>query len=275
MKKSLYLAYSFIQFFTLLLSIENVCYCIFASDLQLFSSIFLFFIPCQRFLSTGNCNEILILSLFIVISLALFIFSTKELFNKATKKSIFLPAYYFWFITATFISLLADSSNTKGVMNYLLNSEEIWTVVYNIIPIILGAFVIFAKLTEVQNNIRNLDNCIKSEYFTPEGFQMQAKSYNQIFRTAKGVPVISSLCFLFSILMIYISDNVHVFLNFLYGLTFAIILIISFGNVYEFKRYKNVTHKAPPSKDFFIKMSLMQIISVVLFVLSFAFISFI
>lgn len=89
MRRIYYIIFTFFQGILILSTIINLIFCIItSSNTIVFTSIYLPFIPYFRFLKSGNIAEVFALLLFLAITITLYIFCVKELFNENNKKHL-------------------------------------------------------------------------------------------------------------------------------------------------------------------------------------------
>lgn len=124
-------------------------------------------------------------------------------------------------------TIIISLTNTKFFASY--NPRIIFVFLYSIMILLL------VKWSELNKNIRK-DTAHNSEDFLPENFQMHAKSYQQITRTAKGPPVAELACFLMSLYFWYLDDE-FVFFKDLTYLMVSILAVMIFLVLYMNANY--------------------------------------
>lgn len=237
----------------------NLFYNVLLSEKKIFfTSISLFFVPYFRFWDNGGFEEILFLFLFTIITVILFIVSSKELLDPSNRKAPYTILNIFWIMMSTFITLIVEINNKL----FLPSLDIIYFYMFVIVFIFL---IVFAKWSD-QNKVIREKPLNSKEEFLPENFQFQTKSYQQIARTAKGTPVIAFSCFLFSLFLWYLDKDITIFRNFLYGIVLVLIVIISIGTFVDCKRFEKRTGEKPPTSHFLRRLIIMQVISIMLFV---------
>lgn len=272
MKKFYYALIALLQGGMILSSIINILYCLITSDQKLFNTtIFLVFIPFIRFAKSNNILELLILIVFILISIVLFIKSIKELFDEKNKKAPFLALNGLWFIGSTggamFLCLNSDFS-------IFLDEEHIpLLVIYGIMYLML-LIELMIKWNKQNNNITAQRTLHRDKYLL-ENFQLRPTGYAQIKRTAKGSPIVAVICFFLCLLICYLNFELFKYCYLLYAISAVIMVMIFVSTLFDFRKYKSVSKDQPPTENYLKKLCKMQIISFLLFSLSFLLILFI
>ena len=205
----------------MIISLINVIYNLIESVQSVFitkvflGSIYIFFIPYNRYINNDNVFELLILFLLFVISFMVLFFSAKELLNNKNIKYPFTIANILWFDFILIIPLLIVSSHDKDFLEYFSCSNFIYGYL-SIFIMILQIIVMIMKSFNYYRMVKN-NSILAKEEFLFETFSWHAKSYKQIKRTALGIPVITILTFFFSLLLEYINTEKSIILiDFLY-----------------------------------------------------------
>lgn len=264
MKKIYYNFVIILQGTMILSTIINIVYCFIVSKVDIFlTSIFLMFVPLNRFLNENNYYELLVLLFFGAITIIFYIFSVKETLNKYIEKTPFLIINALWFYISNFSIMFLDSNEATIILQ--VNPIFISIVAISLILLIILKWIDLNKLYR-NKSIPNFEDPL------PENFQLQAKSYEQIKRTALGTAVISIGVFLFNLLLIYINNTssiLLIFRNFMYSFCMFFEIIIFFGTIHDCKAFEKKTGQKPPLKKFLKKLNIIQILSIVLLAISF------
>lgn len=225
-----------------------------------------FFVPCNRYLESGSIIEIFVLLAFIVISIVLYIFASRDLLNRKNRNSAFIILNTFWFLisySVVFIFMNPDE------INVLMSSEGFILSMLELIPSFLLLLMLICKGLD-QKNLRRKEPDPTKEEFLPENFQMRSISYRQIKRTAMGTPVIAAVCFLLCLYIRYLNGLlVAQTINFLYALSAIFIVIIFIGTIVECRSFEKRTGQKPPTENFLKKLNIVQIVSFILFALTY------
>ena len=264
----------------MIISLINVIYNLIESVQSVFitkvflGSIYIFFIPYNRYINNDNVFELLILFLLFVISFMVLFFSAKELLNNKNIKYPFTIANILWFDFILIIPLLIVSSHDKDFLEYFSCSNFIYGYL-SIFIMILQIIVMIMKSFNYYRMVKN-NSILAKEEFLFETFSWHAKSYKQIKRTALGIPVITILTFFFSLLLEYINTEKSIILiDFLYIMvTFLSVFILISVNI-EYNHYKKNYKEKIPYTDFLKYLNVIQIISIVCFIVSYFIILFI
>ncbi len=257
MKKLYYGTVMGLQGLMILSTITNIIFYILTGSSNIFlGCIYLIFIPYNRFINSGNIFEILILVLFFLITILLYVLSVREIFNINNTKAPFTILNIIWIMLSYFGVVLAMSNG----VNY--NPIIYMILVIMFIPLML------MKWSD-QNTVMRSKVVTDIEDPLPENFQLAPKSYKQISRTAKGLPVIEIGIFLVSLYFKYLGLQNILALSLLYALTTLLAIIVFFGTIHDCKSFYKKHRTPPPTNNFLKKLSIMQIISLILFVISF------
>ncbi len=264
MKKIYYYFVIAMEGIMIISTLINVIFCLITYKIDIFiTSIYLVFVPINRFLNSNNYFELLLLLFFIGITIVFYIFSAKEILNKKIEKTPFIILNAIWIYMSGICLMFLNSNEAKVILN--LNPIFVSISAVSIIGLII------LKWSDLNKLYRNKP-VPDYEDPLPENFQLKAKSYKQIKRTALGTPVISIGVFLFNLLLVYINSENSVlitFRNLMYGFSIFLELIILFGTIHDCKEFQKITGEKVPKKDFLRKLNAIQIVSIVLFVLSF------
>ena len=131
---------------------------------------------------------------------------------------------------------------------------------------IIQLIVLIMKWLSRNQMVRSNPMLYKEE-FLPEKFTLSAKSYEQIKRTAMGIPVIALAIFITCLLLKYLNNNItFCIITLLYIVSLVIMVSIFFGIIYEFNIFQKRTNKKASTPDFLKKLNKIQIISIIAFV---------
>lgn len=260
-KKILYGIAISVQLIIILSTIINVVVCIISSEnIVFFSSLYFLLVPNMKFAVSCNYLEIVSFIIILLITLYLFIRSSKEYFNFKLKKSIFIPFNTIWIIVSSIFSLVAYNLTNTDALNLCFENMVFYMIVSTFLTVtmVIKVFDVlkYKKLNE------------QSDYNLSDKFQMHAIDYEQVKRTVKLPIYLEMGAIIFSVCMKYCNNDANLlFIPSCIGI--AIFSMISFiGIIYEFYRLKNKLKKEPPN-NFLIKLNIAQIISFVLFAISF------
>lgn len=132
--------------------------------------------------------------------------------------------------------------------------------------------IILTKSFEQNKVMRNKPKLDKEDPL-PENFQMHAKSYAQIKRTAFLISSLEAFAFLSSLYFWYLVSFAKLYINTIYlGFT-ALAIFFFIGIIYDYKLYKKTHKEEPPTKHFLRNLNIMQLVSFSLFALSYLLLS--
>ncbi|MEE0264420.1 MAG: hypothetical protein UD936_02240 [Acutalibacteraceae bacterium] len=276
MKKAVYIIELLLQGAMLVVSLVNIVYNLIEATQAVFvrrvfsGSMYLFFVPYNRYIDTENILELLILLLFFVVSFGLYILSAKELFNDKKIKIPFTVMNFLWFIFSVSVPMFLAVGNEESFAELFIE-KNFSGIVLSCVTMIMITAVLFVKVVNNIKIIRSNPELYKEE-FLPERFQLSAKSYAQIKRTAMGTPVIASGVFIVCLLLKYLNDNITFgVITALYVFSFAIMLFIFVGLIFECKSFKKRNIEKLPAPDFVKSLNKIQIVSMLIFVGSYFF----
>ncbi len=265
--KIIYLIEIFLMSFTFLSTAINIIYDIInCCDDVFFSSVYLLMVPYLNFFKTSSFFELIPFIIFWSISIILAILASREYMNCNIRKIIFIPLTLIWYPISTVPTMIAynlENMNDDTLIGNILFSM--------LMTIFLGIVFIIKFISVFRYNKRNGNK----EILYYENFQLHATDYEQIKRTSLLSPLSAGACFLLCLLIKYLNVKVLRF-YYLFYIIFAIYIIIVFvGIIYECKRYENKTGEKPPTDNFLKNLNIMQIITFILFAVSFLLFAFI
>lgn len=273
MRKIFYLIVVVIQGMMILSTIINIIYCVITTNDKLFnSSIYLLYLPYSRFIKSGNYFDVLILIILLVITIAFYVLSIKEIFDDKNKKAPFLMCNGLWFIFSTAITMWICINTDFSV--YFDGESYIGMAILYGSMYIMHLILLVLKWNKQNKNIR-MQKTLRGDEFLPEHFQLEPTGYAQIVRTAKGSPVIATICFFLCLLICYLNSDLFQTIYLIYGISAAIMVVIFITTIVDFKELKVKSREEPPIKNSLAKLNKMQLISFVLFILSFGVINLI
>lgn len=265
MKRILYYTYIVIQGLVLAVTLANVVYCFATQELVNFgvTTYPLLFVPFYKFNNGGSLLNILTFIAFASFSVYVYIRSAVEFFNCNLRKGIFIGVNFLW---------LLFSSLSCSALNFDLEFSDFVSGEYglSIAPLLLGLAAWLVKVGEMHNVIRADKR--DGEDFLPEEFQLDAKSYKQIERTAKGMPWLAGVSFAVSLLLVYVGGEKFIgmlWINFIYIATAFLIVSNFFICIQQTKKFEKKTGIKMPSEVFLKKINLLHIVTFVLFVASY------
>ncbi len=265
--KIIYLIEIFLMSFTFLSTAINIIYDIInCCDDVFFSSVYLLMVPYLNFFKTSSFFELIPFIIFWSISIILAILASREYMNCKLRKMIFIPLIGLWYIISTAPTIVA--------YNFYNGDDE--TLIGNMLfsmlmTIFLGIVFIIKFISVFRYNKRNGNKEIL--YF--ENFQMHATDYEQIKRTSLLSPLSAIACFLMCLLIKYLNVKILRFYYLFYIIIAMLLIFIFVGIIYECKRYENKTGEKPPTDNFLKNLNIMQIITFILFAVSFLLFAFI
>ena len=271
MKKAVYILELLLQGAMLLISLVNIVYNLIEATQAVFirrvfsGSMYLFFVPYNRYIDTENILELLILALFFSISIGLYLFSAKELFDDKKIKIPFTIMNFLWFIFSVSVPMFMAVDNEESFVELFIEKNFLGLGLSYIAMIMITA-VLFVKVINNIKIIRSNPELYKEE-FLPERFQLSAKSYAQIKRTAMGTPVIALGVFIVCLLLKYFNSSITLgIITALYIGSLAIMLFIFVGLIFECKSFQKRNIEKLPAPDFIKGLNKTQIISMLIFV---------
>lgn len=271
MKKAVYIFELLLQGAMLVISLVNIVYNLIEATQAVFvrrvfsGSMYLFFVPYNRYIDTENILELVILLLFFAVSFGLYIFSAKELFNDKKIKIPFTVMNFLWFIFSVSVPMFIAVVNTENFVELFIEKNFLGLGLSYVTMIMITA-VLVVKVINNNKIIRSNPELYKEE-FLPERFQLSAKSYAQIKRTAMGTPVIALGAFIVCLLLKYLNDNITFgVITALYIFSLAFMIFIFTGLIFECKSFQKRNIEKLPSPNFIKSLNKMQIVSMIIFV---------
>lgn len=271
MKKAVYILELLLQGAMLLISLVNIVYNLIEATQAVFirrvfsGSMYLFFVPYNRYIDTENILELLILALFFSISIGLYLFSAKELFDDKKIKIPFTIMNFLWFIFSVSVPMFMAVDNEESFVELFVEKNFLGLCLSYITMFMIVA-VLHVKVINNIKIIRSNPELYKEE-FLPERFQLSAKSYAQIKRTAMGTPVIALGVFIVCLLLKYFNSSITFgIITALYIGSLAIMLFIFVGLIFECKSFQKRNIEKLPAPDFIKGLNKTQIISMLIFV---------
>lgn len=274
MKKAVYISGLLLQGVMLIISLINIIYNLLEATQAVFirrvfsGSIYLFFIPYNRYLDNGNVFELLILILFFVVSFVLCIFSARELLNDKTIKIPFTIINLLWFNFSVSVPMFIAGDSQESFLELFIEKNFLglslaW------ITILMQIGILFVKVISNNKIIRSNPELYKEE-FLPERFQMSSKSYAQIKRTAMGTPVIASGAFIVCLLLKYLNNTITFGgITALYIFSLIIMIFLFVGLVFECNSFQKKNIEMLPSPNFIKGLNKIQIVSMIVFICSY------
>lgn len=269
MKRALYYLCIVAQGVTLAITLANVIYCFSTNSLVSFgiTSYPLLFVPFYKIYNGGSLYNILAFIVFASFSVFVYVKSTKEFLDRNLRKGVFIGVNYLWslFAYSSCSSLLLD----LDFADFVGGGEYYVTVLL----MLLGLVAMVVKTYESHDVIRA--DRRDGEDFLPEEFQLDAKSYKQIERTAKGMPWFAFVCFVISLVVLYVGGEKFIsmlWISFMYIATAFLMIINFFICINQTKKFEKRTGLKMPSEDFLKKINVLQITTFILFVLSYLFV---
>ena len=266
MKRVLYYTYIVLQGLVLAVTLTNVIYCFVTHELVNFGATTypLLFVPFYKVYNGGSLFNILVCIVFASFSVYVYIRSAIEFLNLNLRKGVFIGINFLWVL---FASLCCSA------LNFDINFDEfIYGGKYSIsvVLLLLGFMAMLVKISDMHNVIRA--DRRDGEDFLPEEFQLDAKSYKQIKRTANGMPWFAGVSFSVSLLLIYVGGEKFIgmlWINYIYIATAFLIVVNFFVCIQQTKKFEKKTGIKMPSEDFLKKINLLHIVTFVLFVASY------
>ncbi len=266
MKRALYYLYIVAQGVTLAITLANVIYCFVTNSLVSFGVTCypLLYVPFYKVNNGGSLWNVLAFLIFAIFSVYVYIKSAKEFLDCKLRKAVFISINFLWIIFAYLCNL------------FLVLDDEFlqftkYTPDISVFLCFLGLLALLVKTYEVHDVIR-VDRR-EVEEFLPEEFQLDAKSYKQIERTAKGMPWFAVVSFVISLIILYIDGEkffASLYINLIYIGTALIMIVNFFICINQTKKFEKRTGLKIPSEDFLKRINILQITTFILFVASYA-----
>lgn len=274
MKKAVYISGLLLQGVMLILSLVNIIYNLLEATQAVFirrvfsGSMYLFFVPYNRYLDNGNVFELLILILFFVVSFGLCVFSARELLNDKTIKIPFTIINFLWFNFSVSVPMFIAGDSQENFIEFFIENNFLGLCLSWII-IFIQVGILFIKVMGNNKIIRSNPELYKEE-FLPERFQLSAKSYAQIKRTAIGTPVIASGAFIVCLLLKYFNDTITFgAITALYIFSLVIMIFLFVGLIFECNSFQKKNIEKLPSPNFVKELNRIQIVSMIIFICSY------
>ena len=265
MKRILYYTYIVIQGLVLAVTLTNVVYCFVTQELVNFgvTTYPLLFVPFYKVYNGGSLLNILTFIVFASFSVYVYIRSAVEFLNCHLRKGVFIGVNFLWLL---FTGLSCSALNFDLEFSDFVGGEY----GVSLVVLLLGFVAWLVKISDMHNVIR-VDKR-DGEDFLPEEFQLDAKSYKQIERTAKGMPWLAGVSFAVSLLLVYVGGEKFIgmlWINFIYIATAFLIVSNFFVCIQQTKKFEKKTGIKMPSEVFLKKINLLHIVTFVLFVASY------
>lgn len=274
MKKTVYISELLLQGAMLIISLVNIIYNLIEATQTVFirrvfsGSMYLFFVPYNRYIDNRNIFELLILLLFFVVSIVLCVFSGRELLNDKTIKIPFTIINFLWFIFSASIPMFIAEKSQESFIEIFIEKNFLGLCL-SWITILVQVVVLFIKVINNNKIIRSNPELYKED-FLPERFLMSAKSYAQIKRTAMGTPVIASGAFIVCLLLKYFNDTITFgAITALYIFSLVIMIFLFVGLIFECNSFQKKNIEKIPSSNFIKGLNKIQIISIIIFICSY------
>ena len=263
MSKKINIILSVMQLTLVLLTVINIVFCLISCTHTIFlGSLDFCFAPYFRYIKKGNLLELIALVLFIAITIFLSIKTLIETINKKENNDVKYTLVNFSWI---FSSMLTSMPLIIELEDYL----PIFSRVGSLICIILLLVIFICKVNN--KNKSNFANYCRQKNIT----------YQKTYKTVKKIPLLYLGLFSFVLLFRYYTyylvglNNLFVFIMnvvYLTGAYFAVGYFIT--SVKSFNYLKNNKNEHCPYTSFFKKICSLQIISFLLFILSYVFLCF-
>lgn len=138
-KKMFYIAVIAVQIVTMVSSIANIIFCLINQTNTIFvTTSYLYLVPYYYFSFDNNWAELLVLIPIILISLFLFITSSKAFLNSEKKFSVFIPINAIWVIISSVLTPLLF--NTRFVPEYS-STPNLFFSIACVLIVLIGVFM--------------------------------------------------------------------------------------------------------------------------------------
>lgn len=271
MKKTVYISELILQGVMLIISLVNIIYNLLEATQDVFirrvfsGSMYLFFVPYNRYVDKGNIFELLILLLLFVISFGLYIFSARELLNDKNIKTPFTIINFLWFNFSVSVPMFIVGDNQESFIELFIEKNFLGLCLSYII-MLMQVVLLFIKVINNNKIIRSNPELYKEEFLL-ERFQLSAKSYAQIKRTAMGTPIIALGVFIVCLLLKYLNDNITFgVITALYIFSLVIMIFLFVGLIFECNSFQKKNIEKLPTPNFIKRLNKIQIISIIAFV---------
>lgn len=258
-KRLTYILSVFIQGIFIIETVINVIYCSIFESAEIWPlTIAHVFIPYLKYYYMNNIIDIFVLILFLCLSIILYVFSTIELLNNSNTKAPFIILNYLWNIIG-FWTFGIKINNT-----YVL---DIFSMMYYLY-IVLSIVIVIPIKWKQQNQVIKAQLYSNRENPLLKKIDFLPKDYSQIIRTAKG-PVIVEICIFFILLFFkYMGEYKQDIINAIYFFTVIFALIIFFGTISDYNFFVNSCKKNIGNCTIK-KINILQIVSLILFILTY------
>lgn len=271
MKKTVYIFELLLQGIMFIISLINMIYNLIETTHAVFirkvfpGSIYLFFVPYNRYIDEENALELVVLFVFFIISFGSLFLSARELLDDKNLKFPFTIINTLWFGFASIVPMFIALVNEENFAEYFFETNYVESYLSIVIALLQGIILIMKSLNH--NKIVRENPMYAKEEFLPENFTWSAKSYLQIKRTAMGTPVIAVAIFVWCLLLKYLNINITFwFITFLYIISLISMILIFFGVIYECNMFQKRKNESLPTTDFLKKLNKIQIISIIVFI---------
>ena len=266
MKRALYYTYIVMQGIVLAVTLSNVIYCIATNSLLGFgiTSYPALFVPFLKVYDGGALWNYFVFLLLACFSVFVYIKATREYLDRGLRKAKFISINFLWLILS------------YSCCFFLIFDDCFMELLENNIPMVsgilftLGGITSFVKIYEAYDVIRA--DRRDGEDFLPEEAQLDAKSYKQIERTAKGMPWFAFVCFIVSLYIWYVDIDSYlgmIYINLIYIGTALILIINFFICIDQTKKFEKRTGQPMPSEDFLKRINVLQIVTFIVFLASY------
>lgn len=264
----IYICISTAQFLQILVSIVNILFCITTKSLTVFyfSLDFLLF-PYYRFFENGNVFDLIVMFLFVSVSIFLAIGALTESLgitdNEIIKPLKFTALNLFWTVTVTCCNFLFIS-----LLDILPNDTPADMPILSFIRLdILSIYFISAFLMFLLRFLSNFNYLMKIKNSSTINYKLIEKQSNQFIIIEISVFV---LVFLFKYFTFYLDISAFYKLQNICYFVAVLVLIFYFINTRKiFKNYQKTELESTLSNKYFKKILIKEIVSFVVFALSY------
>lgn len=252
MKKVFYFIFTIYQGALILSIMVNLIFNICMGNIENFYfSIPSILTPYDKFIHSGSPLDLFVLILFLAVTITFYILSTRELFDSKIEKSPFFLMNFFWILLSSYTSIL-------------IYGKTVSICIFQMILLVITLVVLLLKWSQQNKAIRNNATSSNADSL-PENFQMSPKSYKQIERTAKGLPVIELGALLLCFYLMYFEIANLIFLSGLYSIIGVLAIIVFLGTISDCKKMAQKGEKTPVG--FLKKLNTLQVLSFAMFVI--------
>ncbi len=266
MKRYLYYIFILIEGIVLAVTLANVIYCIATNSLVNFcvTSFQALYVPFLKVYEGGALWNYFVLLLLACFSVFVYIKATREYLDRGLRKAKFISINFLWLILS------------YSCCFFLIFDDCFMELLENNIPMVSGILFALSGITSLVKIYEAYDviraDRRDGEDFLPEEAQLDAKSYKQIERTAKGMPWLAFVCFIVSLYIWYVDMDSYLgmmYINLIYVGTALILIINFFICIDQTKKFEMRTGEPMPNEDFLRKIILLQITTFFIFVASY------